>query len=180
MRHKIPDLLVVIFILIIAGALHRLTTWETIVIVPFIMVSSSLITWTVPQPLRFLLPLAFIVELTSVKVFGLLGLVTIIPWLLWLARGRVERDLSFSYLGLLLLTSTAQLAVLVLTELFEIGFAASPIELSAHLARWFMPGVIILATGLVVIFFALLAHRLSPVRQEAIVSLESKRYPTLY
>ncbi len=58
---------------------------------------AHIMTWLLPRPWRFLLPLAFAGELMTITPPLALTIALVSPLLLWWLRGRTEVDVSFSY-----------------------------------------------------------------------------------
>lgn len=105
--------LLLLFILIVIGFMAQawlrngLTTF-----VPLPIFWATALSWTVPRPWRFLIPLSLLSEMMVTLPFGILTLIVFCPWFLMRFFRRVEADISFKFLGVIVLTCAIQFVML--------------------------------------------------------------------
>lgn len=94
-----------------AGTVLLYFLFKEVLRVPLGMVIAAalIITWILPQPWRFLVPLAVLAEVITITPPLALTAALLSPLLLWWLRGRTEVDVSFSYT--ILIAASAALAL---------------------------------------------------------------------
>ena len=131
-------------LLILAVAMHVFVHIHLVVLVPFHIFLSTCLAWLLQKPFSSLLALAILLELFSALPFGTITIAVLIPYLLKKVAVRVEADISFSFLTLLLVTAVAQTAVTTFPAWAWGGINITRIQT----LPWLMLGLAILITTL--------------------------------
>jgi hypothetical protein len=139
----------------LAAAAHIFLRDAAFSLVPFTFLLSILIAFLLPEPFIPLIILALAAELLSATVPGLQIATVGIPWLMrWLFR-KVDIELSFSLLGVVLLTVSLQTTVAFLPELWN-----GP--MLSHIIPWKLATLIMFLTTLAAYSILLVWHEYSP------------------
>lgn len=151
MTHLVRDIGLIVLLVITALTLQSALPGSGLSLLPAALVVATVITWLMPQPLRYLLPLAIITELVSSAPPGILTVTMLLPLVPLRLRWRVEAEASFSFLLLLAATAAAQLAVISVAEgINQLSLTASTLVPWPHILWSWLTLTIV--TGGVIIF----------------------------
>lgn len=109
---RLRELLIVGVILIGSLVAQRIFHTGIISYSPAPVLSAIILTWTIPRAWRYLLVIAIFSELFTTLPLGILSLTIFMPLLIYFLRGRIEADISFSFLLIILLTVLLQFITL--------------------------------------------------------------------
>jgi hypothetical protein len=140
-----------VLLALIAVLLHILVQNNTLSFVPLPLYLSLTIIWLIPSPWYFLIALALYSELFTTLPVGLLSSAIAIAALTWHFRGRIEIDLSFSFLLLLLATVFLQIALLLGSEIIHYNLASMGLE-NLRLSLPLLPVTVLLISTTIAVF----------------------------
>jgi len=103
---------------LVAFGLHLTIKHSFFSLIPFSISMPFLLTWLFPKPAWYLLGWALIAELVSTVPFGIMTIATFLPLFVHYIFQRIKIDLSFSFLGITLLTIILQISTLVSYDVF--------------------------------------------------------------
>ena len=99
-------------VLVLAGLFISRLLW----FLPALLILPGIVAYTTDSPAWYLGLMTVVAELVSVLPFGVVAVVVLIPWLVKYLGRRVDVDVSFSYLLLVLLAVSGQVFVLFLPD----------------------------------------------------------------
>lgn len=113
--------------LILASMVVHTVLQQTLVsFLPITLLLPLYLTWLSPRPVPLLIGWALVAELFSTLPFGILILVTFMPFLLQRIYERISIDLSFSFLALLGATVLVQTVMMWLPDMTQYGTTQVP------------------------------------------------------
>jgi hypothetical protein len=112
MSSRSKELLIVLITLIGVFIAQRVFHSGVISYAPAPVLLAVILTWSIPRAWRYLIVIAIVSELFTTLPLGILSLTIAMPLGVYLLRGRIEADISFSFLSLILVSVFLQFVVL--------------------------------------------------------------------
>ncbi|MEX2054761.1 MAG: hypothetical protein WD972_01140 [Candidatus Andersenbacteria bacterium] len=140
-----------VLLALLATLLHIFVQNNTLSFVPLPLYLSLTVIWLIPSPWYYLIAVALYSELFTTLPVGLMSSVIAIAALTWHFRGRIEIDLSFSFLLLLLTTVFMQIALLLGSEIIHYNLASTGLE-NLRLSLPLLPVIVLLIVTTTTVF----------------------------